>query len=85
MTAHTSIYNDLTDFYIRLLSAANWALVLSTVSLIITVILSYPLAELLTIKLQIAAHISTIIAATILKVSYVLRCIALNSLGREVR
>jgi len=85
MTAHTSIYNDLTGFYIRLLSAANWALVLSTVSLVITVILSYPLAELLTIKLQISAHISTIIAATILKISYLLRCIALNSLGREVR
>lgn len=74
-----------TDFYLRLLIGANWALLLSCLFLGVTVLFSYPLADLLSIKLQIVAHISTIIAATILKISYVLRCIALSSLGREVR
>jgi len=87
MTYHNTVCSQLTtdpDFYLRLLIAANWALMLSALSLGVTVLFSYPLADLLTIKLQIVAHISTIIAATILKISYVLRCIALNSLGREV-
>ncbi|CAM3849130.1 MULTISPECIES: hypothetical protein [Pseudoalteromonas] len=74
-----------TDFYSTLLSGANIALAVSALVMIATVLLSYPLAELLSMQLQIVAHIATIIAATILKISYVLRCIALNGLGEEVR
>ena len=88
MTYHNAVCSQLItvpDFYLRLLIGANWALLLSCLSLGVTVLFSYPLANLLSIKLQIVAHISTIIAATILKTSYVLRCIALSSLGREVR
>lgn len=72
-------------FYTSLLSYANYALVISTLLMIVTILLSYPLADLLSMQLQIVAHISTIIAATVLKISYVLRCVSLNGLGREVR
>lgn len=81
-------YNEIppsSDFYSTLLTYANSALVISTLLMIVTVLLSYPFADLLTLQLQIVAHISTIIAATVLKISYVLRCISLNGLGKEVR
>ncbi|NMR27409.1 hypothetical protein HH219_18025 [Pseudoalteromonas sp. NEC-BIFX-2020_015] len=73
------------DFYTRLLTGANVALGVSTVFMLVTVLLSYPYAHYLPMTLQIVAHISTILAATVLKVSYVLRCVALNGLGKEVR
>ncbi|ALM89592.1 hypothetical protein AOR13_540 [Alteromonas stellipolaris LMG 21856] len=34
---------------------------------------------------QLLAHISTIVMAAILKVSYVMRCVAQHGLGLEVR
>ncbi|MBH0081513.1 hypothetical protein [Pseudoalteromonas sp. NZS11] len=34
---------------------------------------------------QVSAHIGTIVIAAILKVSYVLRCVAQHGLGQEVR
>lgn len=73
------------DFYSKLLIGANLALAISAVVMVITILFSYPFAELLTMQLQIVAHITTIIAATALKISYVLRCISLNGLGKEVR
>ena len=73
------------DFYSKLLIGANTALAISALVMIITILFSYPFAELLTMQLQIVTHITTIIAATVLKISYVLRCISLNGLGKEVR
>jgi len=72
-------------FYTTLLTYANSALVISTLLMILTILLSYPFADLLSMQLQIVAHISTIIAATVVKISYVLRCVSLNGLGKEVR
>jgi len=73
------------QFYTSLLRYANCALVVSTLLMIVTILLSYPYADLLSMQLQIVAHIATIIAATVLKISYVLRCVSLNGLGKEVR
>lgn len=73
------------NFYSKLLIGANIALALSALVMIITILFSYPFAEFLSMHLQIVAHITTIIAATVLKISYVLRCISLNGLGKEVR
>jgi len=81
-------YSDVSlpsHFYTSLLSYANCALVVSALLMIVTILLSYPYADLLSMQLQIVAHISTIIAATVLKISYVLRCVSLNGLGKEVR
>jgi hypothetical protein len=71
--------------YKTLLFAANTALGVSLVCIIASILISYPYAEYFSMSMQISAHISTIIVAAILKVSYVLRCIAQHGLGQEVR
>ncbi len=68
-----------------LLFVANWLLILSGVLLVVSILFSYPLSEFISMQWQIVCHISTILLATVLKVSYVLPCIALYSLGQEVR
>ena len=68
-----------------LLKASNIALALTLVALVISVLISYPYAEQFSLASQIAAHISTIVIAAFLKVSYVTRCLAQYSLGLEVR
>ncbi|MCW8334060.1 hypothetical protein [Vibrio paucivorans] len=72
-------------FFKRLLSVSNGALLLTTLVLVASIIISYPLADHFTLNQQIAAHISTIIIAAFLKISYVTRCLAQYNLGLEVR
>ncbi|AQP99631.1 hypothetical protein B0W48_07360 [Pseudoalteromonas aliena] len=73
------------SLYKTLLFAANTALVVSLVLIAVSVLISYPYAEHFSIFVQVSAHISTIVIAAILKVSYVLRCVAQQGLGQEVR
>jgi len=68
-----------------LLSYSNVALLVTTLALIVSVLISYPYADSFSLQQQIAAHISTIVIAAFLKVSYVLRCLAQYNLGLEVR
>ncbi|MGD8115780.1 hypothetical protein [Vibrio sp. TRT 29B02] len=69
----------------KLLTFSNVALTLTFVALIFSVLICYPYAQHFTLSEQIAAHISTIIIAALLKVSYVTRCLAQYNLGMEVR
>ncbi|MBO7926817.1 hypothetical protein J5X91_11140 [Pseudoalteromonas sp. K222D] len=69
----------------KLLLVANSLLAASCALLITSILISYPFAGYFSIPVQISAHISTIIIAAILKISYVLRCIALHGMGKEVR
>ncbi|MCZ4294655.1 hypothetical protein [Vibrio sinaloensis] len=69
----------------KLLTFSNVALTLTFVALILSVLISYPYADHFTLSEQIAAHISTIVIAALLKVSYVTRCLAQYNLGMEVR
>ncbi|OIN25574.1 hypothetical protein [Vibrio barjaei] len=80
MTAQHNKFN-----FDRLLTFSNVALVTTFVAMIVSILVSYPYAHLFTLPQQIAAHISTIIIAGLLKVSYVTRCLAQYNLGLEVR
>lgn len=71
--------------FIQLLTFANSALVITLIAFIVSVLISYPFADQFTLNQQVAAHISTILIAAFLKVSYVLRCLAQYNLGLEVR
>lgn len=73
------------SLYETVLFAANTALLVSLVCISASILISYPFAEYFSMAVQISAHISTIVIAAILKVSYVLRCIAQHGLGQEVR
>ena len=66
------------------LFAANSALGLSVLGLLITIACAYPLAGALAMPVQIAAHIGTLIFAVGIKVAYVARLVFLSRLGRPV-
>lgn len=69
----------------RLLNVSNIVLVVTTVAMLISILMSYPYAEHFSLPVQVAAHISTIVIAAFLKVSYVTRCLAQYNLGMQVR
>ncbi|MFM2589753.1 hypothetical protein [Vibrio sp. TBV020] len=69
----------------QLLSYSNIALIVTMLALIVSVLISYPYADSFSLYQQVAAHISTIVIAALLKVSYVARCLAQYNLGVEVR
>ncbi|MFW7525208.1 hypothetical protein ACODM8_13895 [Vibrio ostreicida] len=68
-----------------LLTISNIGLIITFLALIVSVLIAYPYAHLLSLNSQIAAHIGTIVIAAALKVSYVTRCLAQYNLGLEVR
>ena len=68
----------------KVLGFANTALLVAVLALIVTVLVSYPFADHLSLQSQIAAHIGTLIFATLVKLSYILRLISLKALGRPV-
>ena len=68
-----------------LLTVSNIGLVVTFLALVVSVLISYPYANSFSLNAQIAAHISTIVIAAFLKVSYVTRCLAQYNLGLEVK
>lgn len=68
----------------KLLGFANTSLLAFTVGLLVTVLLAYPFASSLSIAVQVAAHIGTLIFATGIKIAYVTRLVSLKHLGRPV-
>ncbi|WP_342804946.1 hypothetical protein [Alteromonas sp. M12] len=68
-----------------LLLGANLVLIISVILFVLSILISYPFAEYFSMLTQTFSHISTIIVAAILKVGYVVRCIAQHGLGQEVR
>ncbi|AIU66571.1 hypothetical protein ABF162_05815 [Vibrio coralliilyticus] len=68
-----------------LLTVSNIGLVITFLALVVSVLISYPYANAFSLNAQIAAHISTIVIAAFLKVSYVTRCLAQYNLGLEVK
>lgn len=73
------------DQFETLLLTANTLLALSFSVLLITIVVCYPLADLFSFPLQLAGHISMMVSATLVKIAYVCRCIALYELHKEVR
>ncbi|MCH8538500.1 MAG: hypothetical protein LAT66_12120 [Alkalimonas sp.] len=69
----------------RLYWAANTGLAVSLSCFVAATLVSYPYAEHFSMAQQLTGHISMILFATTLKISYVVRCVALYSSGEEVR
>ncbi len=69
---------------VKLLKYSNFSLLVCLLGVVVTVLLAYPMADMLTLPAQIAAHIGTVIFAALLKVSYVTRLVSLRNLGRPV-
>lgn len=67
------------------LKVANLSLALCSVAFLVTVVICYPYAHLFSIGQQIVGHISMIFLSGFIKVSYVLRCVAQQGLGLQVR
>ena len=59
-------------------------MLLATIALIVTILISYPFAGHFSMPIQVSAHIGTLLFATVIKLSYVLRLVSLKSLGRPV-
>ncbi len=68
-----------------LLSVSNFTLAVTALLMLFSIIVAYPVADHFSLPIQIVAHISTILVAALLKISYVGRCLAQYNLGLEVR
>ncbi|OEF77293.1 hypothetical protein OA5_18155 [Vibrio cyclitrophicus 1F111] len=74
-----------TQRFQTLLSVSNFSLAITALLMLLSIIIAYPLADHFSLSIQIVAHISTILVAALLKISYVGRCLAQYNLGLEVR
>ncbi len=75
----------MTQRFQTLLSVSNCSLAITTLLMLLSIIIAYPMADHFSLPVQIVAHISTIIVAAFIKISYVGRCLAQYNLGMEVR
>ncbi|MFA0325220.1 hypothetical protein AB4519_12495 [Vibrio splendidus] len=75
----------MTQRFQTLLSVSNFSLATTALLMLISIIVAYPMADHFSLPIQIVAHISTILVAALLKISYVSRCLAQYNLGLEVR
>ncbi|MFC4653861.1 hypothetical protein ACFO3I_02360 [Rheinheimera marina] len=71
--------------YQKLLGWCNGLLSLSVLTLMATVLICYPFEQWFSIQQLIAGHLSLIGSATLMKISYVGRCVAQYGLQQEVR
>ncbi|MGR4999792.1 SMP domain-containing protein [Vibrio celticus] len=74
----------MTQRFQTLLSVSNFSLAITTLLMLLSIIVAYPMADHFSLPIQIVAHISTILVAALLKISYVGRCLAQYNLGLEV-
>ncbi len=80
----TEFFFNLTD-YQQLLRVSNGALALSAAALIATALICHPFSDSFSITQLVASHLCLICSATLLKISYVGRCVAQHGLKMEVR
>lgn len=70
--------------YLSLLRTANWGLLLSVCLFSATVLICYPFEYLFSLPQIVVAHVLLIASATLIKICYVSRLVALYGLEREV-
>ncbi|MEZ9159713.1 hypothetical protein AB4169_15690 [Vibrio lentus] len=75
----------MTQRFQTLLSVSNFSLAITALLMLLSIIVAYPMADHFSLPIQVVAHISTILVAALLKISYVCRCLAQYNLGLEVR
>jgi hypothetical protein len=64
-----------------LLIAGNWLMIFGLAGTILSVEVCYVFADHFSLMTQVAAHISTLLFATLIKFGYIMRCIALKGFG----
>lgn len=67
--------------YQKCLLIGNYLMLFSFIVILLCISITFIFDEHFTISTQIPAHIATIVFAGLLKIGYVLRCIALHSFG----
>ena len=67
-----------------LLLAGNWLMLLGLAGTVLSVEICYVFADHFSLGLLVAAHISTLLFATLIKFGYIMRCIALNAFGEQL-
>ncbi|MCZ8503073.1 hypothetical protein O9853_23070 [Vibrio lentus] len=75
----------MTQRFQTLLSVSNFSFAITALLMLLSIIVAYPMADHFSLPIQVVAHISTILVAALLKISYVGRCLAQYNLGLEVR
>ncbi len=67
----------------KCLVIGNYLMLISFLVVLSSIFITFGYDESFTISSQIAAHIATIVFAGLLKIGYVLRCIALHGFGKR--
>ncbi len=67
----------------KCLILGNYLMLISFLVVSSSIVITFALDELFAIAVQISAHIATIIFAGLLKIGYVLRCVALHGFGKR--
>tara|TARA_B110000467_G_scaffold149161_1_gene155594 strand:+ start:149 stop:421 length:273 start_codon:yes stop_codon:yes gene_type:complete len=67
----------------KCLVVGNYLMLLSLFIVASSVFITFGYDEHFTISAQISAHITTIVFAGLLKIGYVLRCVALHGFGKR--
>ncbi|WP_105258478.1 hypothetical protein [Pseudoalteromonas sp. T1lg88] len=63
----------------------NWAMVLSFITTVLCLLMTYKFNHYFSIPAQVSAHIATIVFAAMFKIGYVIRCVGLHGLGCYVK
>jgi len=69
--------------YQKCLILGNYLMLTSFFVVLSSVFITFGFDELFAISIQISAHIATIVFAGLLKIGYVLRCVALHGFGKR--
>ena len=67
-----------------LLLAGNWLMVLGLAGTVSSIEICYVFADHFSLMTQVMAHISMLLAATLIKFGYIMRCIALKGFGEKL-
>lgn len=70
--------------YYTSVKVGNWVLIVSCALFFLSILVSYPFAELFNIPQQIAGHIGTMVFPGFIKIGYVVRCVGIKGLGLQV-
>jgi len=69
--------------YQKCLILGNYLMIFSALIVTTSIFITFGFDELFAMPVQISAHIATIIFAGLLKIGYVLRCVALHGFGKR--
>ncbi|TWX59374.1 hypothetical protein [Colwellia hornerae] len=69
--------------YQKCLIVGNYLMIISLLVVTSSIFITFAFDQLFSIAVQISAHISTIVFAGLLKIGYVLRCVALHGFGQR--